>query len=222
MASTDASSRRAAAAWPTLARVARSWIVVGVGALVVAGCASATIDRDDYALPVTALSEVTLGRSVTSLTVVEAEVGFDEVSDVVTTVIGERCAGADDPVACMAEHDRLLATDPDEWPVVGQCVMCASEPARLLVVTGPDGARIVEGPEVAAALAPIDRDREVELVFGQPVRVRADGDGWRFVSSRIVETCDPIVERTTLYAMTADGAFEEVRSVDSTEEDVCI
>ncbi len=79
---------------------------------------------------------------------------------------------------------------------------------------------ITLGPTVA--LAPIDHDREVELVVGQPVWVQPDGDGWRFVDSRLVEICDPIIERTTLYEMAADGQFEEVRFVDESEDGVCI
>ena len=122
----------------------------------------------------------------------------------------------------MNEHDRLLGTDPTGWPAFGQCVMCESEPARLVVATGPTALASSPGLEAAVALAPIDRDREVELVVGQPVRVRSDGDGWRFVDSRLVEICDPIVERTTLYEMTADGEFEEIRFVDESEDGICI
>ena len=52
--------------------------------------------------------------------------------------------------------------------------------------------------------------------------VRPDGDGWQFVESRLIEICDPLIERTTLYEMAADGEFEEIRFVDESEDGLCI
>lgn len=186
------------------------------------GESSESIDSADFVSPTAALSDVTLSPIASSLTIAHAEVRFDRPSEVDATTVGDVCAAASDRALCTTDHDLLLDTDPAGWPSFDQCVMCESEPARLLVVTGPEGARIVAERDAAAVLAPIDHDVEVELVFGRRVRVQQVENGWRFAHSVIVETCDPVTERTTFYAMTTDGDISETGFSESSEDGVCI
>ncbi len=76
---------------------------------VVVGCAGESgIDTSGFDAPVTPLAEATLAPQITSLTVADAEVGFDGDAEVMTTQIGEPCRGATDVARCRADLDDAL------------------------------------------------------------------------------------------------------------------
>jgi hypothetical protein len=215
----------------------RRWLVTGgavvVVVLVVGAVVTGLFDDDgDGPIDVSGFAEpawasaaaLTPGGEHDAVTVWRGErsPADDSVTATVLLAVGDPCGAADDAEACLAaraDAATYLADAREVWS--HQCVMCGT-PVMFVEVVDDGVGRFVTPFDVVEFVGGVDTAEEAQLVAGSTRLVRADGDGWRFVDTEIVETCDPIVERTTEYRLDPDGTRHELRSHEQVDRGVCI
>lgn len=122
-------------------------------------------------------------------------------------------------------HDFLVSMQSESMErieVVAQwsCGMCPWRPLVAIDQVAQDLV-FLSRDDVLERLGPIDTEFEAMLVAGPPAWVKANADGFEAITQKEIEDCDPVIERTTLSSIDAEGVEKTLAEVDKVYEGVC-
>lgn len=144
--------------------------------------------------------------------------------------VGSACASASDVDAC---QDAIAAATSDTGFPMGQCVQICTN--YMLIVNRGDEVEVIDTAEgVRALIGDIDAAAEAAMIArmgaysmscddAERGGVRAAGEGWEVIATRITSDCAPIIEERYQLGVSADGELTELASeVLSRDASACI